>query len=543
VLDEGHSVKTDPLRTDTDSDLVNDGRERDLGGDPTNPFDAAENKDSDQDGLTDYEEAVLGWYVTVNAEAEYLVRSSPSRPDSDADGLPDLAEQVIGTDPNKTDSDGDGLSDYNEFADFEQLQGLGDGNPGYVIDATASRQYGSDPTLKDSDGDTLTDRDELITGYHILVGTESQPRWIRTDPTQSDTDQDGATDYEEKTRTDGVFDPSPTMTIATPTDFFFWELEVYDNPDATGTPLWDIPAQFVDPTDNVVVTYGDNVGHPGASTASELQVGGHYFWQWRVNESQGVGDWNMNPLATTEVAPACGSVAGALQPTDGTDPDTDDDGRLDGVEMQSATCPRIKDISVTVTFGTLTLDSFPAGQSGTTPEVSWFYTVTPPSGRDNMALVSNACDTSLLCWRLRPLANPAITPTPTCYLIPLTDPRGHYTLTHDVTTKTWSQFAPRDANDTPYRGSYTLTLRPGQTFTVSGILFEYDDAADDCGTGPPPDGNFVPSWVDSGCVTRFSQQFSFSDFDAGGRANFPFPTGQGTANGCDWVQEVFVTAR
>ena len=87
-------------------------------------------------------------------------------------------------------------------------------------------------------------------------------------------------------------------------------------------------------------------------------------------------------------------------------------------------------------------------------------------------------------------------------------------------------------------GTDTLTLRPGQSFSVEGIIFEWDGSSQDCGSAP----NFIPSWVVSGCVTRFSQTFDFEDFDSGGKANFPFPNGSETAEHCDWQQQVFVTS-
>ena len=58
-------------------------------------FDSA--KDSDQDGLSDWQEVAYG--------------TDPYNPDSDGDGLSDGWEVAHGTDPLDPDSDGDGLSD------------------------------------------------------------------------------------------------------------------------------------------------------------------------------------------------------------------------------------------------------------------------------------------------------------------------------------------------------------------------------------------------------------------------------------------------
>lgn len=52
--------------------------------------------------------------------------SPPSGPDSDADGLSDLAEKVAGTNPHLADTDGDGASDLTEIRDgLNPLDGLG----------------------------------------------------------------------------------------------------------------------------------------------------------------------------------------------------------------------------------------------------------------------------------------------------------------------------------------------------------------------------------------------------------------------------------
>ena len=412
VVSAGHNVVTDPLRRDTDSDLVTDGRERTTGGDPTNPLDATEFKDSDQDGLTDSEESILGWFVTANGGSPYLVLSNPSRPDSDGDGLPDLAERMIGTDPNKADTDGDGLTDFNELGDFTQFQGLDDGNPGFVVNGANSKQYGTNPLSQDTDGDGLTDKQEVVTGYYMLVSGEAQPRWIHTNPTRPDTDSDGMNDYFEMHHLD------------------------YET--------------------------------------------------------------------------------GLLAPTDATDSDTDDDGRKDGIEVSFAvnTDPLVKDVSATVLFGTLSLNKITDVGGTAEAEVIWFYTVTPPSG--SRVLVSDAWDASN---NVNPGINYYLPDNVSCHEVEA-QPTYYYTLSLNK--------------------SYTMRLKPGDSFTMQGILFEGDPpAAPDCGTYP----NYIPSWVNSGCVTRFSQVFSYEDFDAGGKANVQFPTGQGTAENCDWTQEIYVTAR
>ena len=74
--------------------------------------------DTDQDGLSDFQELKKGWAVTItyndgsaDQTVSYRVGSDPVRMDSDSDGLLDSEEQALGTDPNNPDTDDDGLGD------------------------------------------------------------------------------------------------------------------------------------------------------------------------------------------------------------------------------------------------------------------------------------------------------------------------------------------------------------------------------------------------------------------------------------------------
>ncbi len=93
-----------------------------------------ENKDTDGDGFTDFEEV-------------YLMGSDPlvadkSDADTDGDGLSDYEEvKEHNTDMNVEDTDGDSLSDYDEI-----------------------KVYGTNPTEADTDGDGLSDSFELENG-------------------------------------------------------------------------------------------------------------------------------------------------------------------------------------------------------------------------------------------------------------------------------------------------------------------------------------------------------------------------------------------
>jgi hypothetical protein len=204
-----YRVQTDPLRRDTDSDMIADGLEIEQGGDPTDPDDGAEFLDSDQDGLSDVEESALGWMVTVDNGIPRLVLSNPSRPDSDFDGLPDIAEMILGTDPNKADTDNDGLYDFDEVsgAQFEKFFGFDLRFPNFFIDGSASQQYGTNPSMQDTDEDGLGDWFELIQGYQLLVPGETSLRQVNSSPLQRDTDLDGVNDGVEASGFADATDP------------------------------------------------------------------------------------------------------------------------------------------------------------------------------------------------------------------------------------------------------------------------------------------------------------------------------------------------
>jgi hypothetical protein len=63
--------------------------------------------------------------------------------DTDQDGLSDEEERLLGTSPNSSDTDADGLFDREE-----------------------ARVYGTDPLNKDTDGDSFTDGAEVQAGYN-----------------------------------------------------------------------------------------------------------------------------------------------------------------------------------------------------------------------------------------------------------------------------------------------------------------------------------------------------------------------------------------
>jgi hypothetical protein len=108
--DEIYATFTHPLVADTNSNGISDGEE-DFDGDGlinilecqcgANPF----NKDSDGDGLTDYDEVSI-------------YNSDPVKTDSDYDGLPDVLEVKYEMEPKKPDTLGDGILDGDRIFTF-----------------------------------------------------------------------------------------------------------------------------------------------------------------------------------------------------------------------------------------------------------------------------------------------------------------------------------------------------------------------------------------------------------------------------------------
>ena len=99
---------------------------------------AADQRDSDNDGLTDEEEENLG--------------TDPNNADTDGDGLSDGEESTLGTDPSNADTDGDGINDTaddfpidsSEWIDTDD-DGIGDNSDAYPNDPNQSINAGIQP--------------------------------------------------------------------------------------------------------------------------------------------------------------------------------------------------------------------------------------------------------------------------------------------------------------------------------------------------------------------------------------------------------------
>lgn len=89
---------------------------------------------------------------------------------------------------------------------------------------------------------------------------------------------------------------TPSLSINNASAFDQYALQVYDNADGTGTPLWNVPVQTIASTSTVAKTYGVNTGLTGASTAVALQPGKRFYWRSAVRITGNATIGEFSPL-------------------------------------------------------------------------------------------------------------------------------------------------------------------------------------------------------------------------------------------------------
>ncbi|MFP2912310.1 Ig-like domain-containing protein, partial [Pyxidicoccus sp. 3LFB2] len=218
------TTTTNPLNVDTDGGSVRDGVEDanhngrvDAG--ETNPLLAADDTDSDGDGVDDVTEVELGL--------------DPRDADTDDDGVIDGADGLTDTDGDGTidardpDSDNDGLNDGLELGVTRENApaGTNTNSPNFVPDSDPSTT--TDPKKADTDGDGLNDGVEDADHNGGVGATETDPKNADTDgdslndgvevngssgtdPRNPDTDADGLNDGREDTNRNGGLDNGET---------------------------------------------------------------------------------------------------------------------------------------------------------------------------------------------------------------------------------------------------------------------------------------------------------------------------------------------
>lgn len=172
------------LDEDSDEDKLSDGQEASGGANRFNVHFGTQatkphRRDSDQDGLTDYEElCARSGGVALACEGNGW-GSDPNNPDSDGDGATDGVEALHWTDAffdRDYDNDGSRNNLVDPDSDDDSVPGTGNSFDGIEMDAG----IGSDPARWDSDSDGLPD------GYELHYGMDPDFK-----DAARDMDQDG----------------------------------------------------------------------------------------------------------------------------------------------------------------------------------------------------------------------------------------------------------------------------------------------------------------------------------------------------------------
>jgi hypothetical protein len=232
---EEATLGTDPNNPDTDGDSIIDGQE--VNTDTTDPLNDCDSvggtplgtSDCDGDELTTDEEVALG--------------TDPNNPDSDNDGLTDSEEVDLGTDPNNPDTDGDGITDgqevtdgTNPLVDCDSIGGTPLGTSDCDLDGLTGDEeatLGTDPKNEDTDGDGINDGQEVIDGTNPLDGCSSNGG---TPPTDAACDISIESDLINPNTNSGVFTinniesfPNNTVRVYNRWGILVFETNGYDN--------------------------------------------------------------------------------------------------------------------------------------------------------------------------------------------------------------------------------------------------------------------------------------------------------------------------
>ncbi len=151
--------------TDTDSD----GRPNDCNSD-CQALGMSADFDDDDDGMSDALELENGlnpldgsdcpaWFCTTSRV--YLYKIAADNADSDGDGLTNKREEELGTDKNDADSDADGLADGLEVDTYKTDPLNPDSDGDGLSDGSEVNTYGTQPLNDDTDGDSVSDGDEI----------------------------------------------------------------------------------------------------------------------------------------------------------------------------------------------------------------------------------------------------------------------------------------------------------------------------------------------------------------------------------------------
>jgi len=295
------------------------------------------NGDTDGDGMMDHTE-VEKWWVNLPGGA-YEINSDPTLCDQDEDGLSDSAEKAAGTDPTKADTDSDGIRDDWEVSyGLSPISGIGDngaqGDPdndnlvnideflGWTVDAFKlgfgfiHESVDSDPFLPDTDGDGL--HDDVEKSSFI-------------DPRNKDTDNGGMSDYDEFTYGFSPYDAADDKQDYDDDGLLNREESPYTN---QGT------IEVKGPLGGTIETYTNYATEPTVSDTDGdgINDGSEVMYWNSVDPDRAANENNLPPwqynydgdINKEEPAPAINRFIGFTDNLH--DPDSDNDGLLDGTE-------------------------------------------------------------------------------------------------------------------------------------------------------------------------------------------------------------------
>jgi hypothetical protein len=352
VPDTDPATRTDPLDPDTDRGGVKDGaedanRNGDVDSGETDPLSQPDDgtpADSDNDGLTDAQEAALGsnpndpdtdddgildgseWNPSADTDRDGKINVLD--PDSDNDGLFDGTERGVATAPTGTDvtkgffiADADPITRTNPLDPDTDRGGIKDGaedfNRNGKLDSSELDPLAKpdDATANDSDGDGLPDALEALIG---------------TNPRDADSDDDGVLDGEE-----------PLFGVDSDGDGFVNALD----PDSDNDGLFDgteLGRATAGPDTDT--TRGNFVPDTDPATRTDpldpdTDRGGVKDGAEDANRNGKVDSGETNPLHRPDDGTPTDSDNDGLTDaqeaalgSDPNDPDSDDDGVLDGSE-------------------------------------------------------------------------------------------------------------------------------------------------------------------------------------------------------------------
>lgn len=403
--------------------------------------------------------------------------TDPLSPDTDFDTVADGIERLLGsspTDPGDTglagDRDRDGLTDNQERSGWLVTHYGASG----AACASCPRRVYSNPNVADTDLDGLPDYAEL----HVpCVGNPSAE--CPLDPTSPDTDGDGISDFDELSadllarleQWNGFF--PGYVVVASDSEQYGTDPR---RQDSDGDGLTDDIELF----EGFSVVLEDGSLRTGFSDPADAD-----------SDDDGLNDG-------TEVT----------QETDPTDPDTDDDQRLDGAEVTAFTDPRVPDVSVTVRVWRIEVDQIEDPGGTENGEFAWWILVRRPQNPGNPVVLTTAQDAGALGHTLYWLNG-----VPNCWDIEL-NPDYRHTLHLNKST--------------------TFSLREGESFTIDGLLAEFDEVSSDCGSSP----NYIPRYFRSQCYTRFTQTYPYSEVAGGAQGEVivvnPADSGAQGGDSCSW---------